>query len=131
MTMLLPSEQVSGTPQLQIERGDAEARAQLAEFPDGCQAPPGNLSQRFIRRNQEVGVSTTVRTTDPPSQLVKLGKTITVGSVDDQGVRQRDVEAVFDDRGRHQNIELVMHESRHHLFEFFLAHLTMSHTNAR
>ena len=67
VTVLLPSEQVAGTAQLEIECRDSEACSQLAELADGRQTAPCNRSQRFIRRNQQVCVSTPVRTADAPA----------------------------------------------------------------
>src|SRR5262249_53628196 len=85
-----------------------------------------NLGQSLIRRNQQVGVSTTVRAADATPQLIELRKAVPVCAVNDQGVRQRNVESVFDDRRRYKHIELVMHESSHYLLELLLANLPVS-----
>jgi len=40
--------------------------------------------------------------------VIELGEPVTVGAVHDDGVRERNVDAVFDDCGRDEDIELVI-----------------------
>ena len=54
-----------------------------------------------------------------------------VRAIDEHGIRQRNIQPVFDDRGRHQHIVLVAHEGQHHALQLRLAHLPVAHGNAR
>ena len=63
--------------------------------------------------------------------MIKLAEPVAIGTVDDDGVGERDVEAVFDDGGGDEHIELVMHEGEHHAFQIFFTHLTVADDDAR
>src|SRR5262249_2062 len=128
--VLFSAEQVSGTTQLEVQSGNPEARTQFAEFANRRESSTCDLGQSFIRRNQQVGVSTTIGPADAPSQLIELRQTVTVGSVDDECVGERNIQPVFDDSGRNEHVEMVMHESRHYVLEFFFTHLPMSNAHA-
>jgi hypothetical protein len=49
--------------------------------------------------------------THAPAQLIQLRKPVPVGSIDDDGVRVRDVEPVLDNRRREQDVELPLNEA--------------------
>src|SRR5436190_2550907 len=108
MTVLLPAEQVARASQLEIQGRDAKPGAQFAEFPDRRKPATRDWGQSLIRRNQKVCVSTPVRSSNPAAQLIELRKAITICSVDDQSICERDIQAIFDNRRRDENIELVM-----------------------
>ena len=55
---------------------------------------------------------------------------VSICAIDNQRVRKRNIKTVFDDGCCDEHIELMMHESRHHLFEFLFTHLPMSDTDA-
>ena len=125
------AEQVAGAADLEVERRDAEAAAQVAELLDRGQAPLGHRRQRLLGRNHQVGVGRPVAAADPAAQLVELRQTVAVGAVDDDGVGVGDVEAVLDDRRRQQHVELVGHEVEHRALERVLAHLAVADDDAR
>ena len=54
-----------------------------------------------------------------------------VGAVNQHGVSQRNIQTVLDDRGGHQHIILVAHEGQHDPLQFLLAHLPVTHRDAR
>ena len=64
-----------------------------------------------------------MRAADAASDLVQLRQAQLVGAVDDDGVRRRHVDAAFDDGGAHQDVEALVVEIQHHLFQLFLRHL--------
>ena len=51
--------------------------------------------------------------------------------VHQNGIRARDVEAVFNESRRRQHVVAALGEFQHDFFEFLLAHLPMRHANAR
>ena len=54
-----------------------------------------------------------------------------VGAVDEDGIGERNVEAVFDDRGRDKHVILVVHKGEHHALKFGFAHLPVADNDAR
>jgi hypothetical protein len=63
--------------------------------------------------------------------LIELAQAVTVCAVDDDRIRQRDIEAVLDDRGRDEHVVLVVHEGEHHAFELRFRQLTVPYNDAR
>ncbi len=81
------------------------------------------LGQRLLRRVQHVGVPALPAPAHPAAQLVQLGEAEGVAALDDQGVGIGDVDPGLDDRGRHQDVELLLPEVDDHLLQLGLAHL--------
>ena len=96
--LLLPQE-VAGAPDFQVLHGQAEARPQVGEAPDGAHALPGVGGQFPHGGQQHIGVGLLVVSPHPPPQLVELRKPELVGPVHDDGVGVGDVDAAFDDGG--------------------------------
>ncbi len=121
MAVLLAAEHVAGAAKFQVERSDAEARAELAEFFHRRQALASDVGKRCVRRNEQISVGALMRSPDASAQLIKLGEAEAVGAIDENRVRARNVEAVFHDRGCDQHVGFVADELQHHGFEFFFA----------
>ncbi len=130
MPVLLAAQQVARAAQFQIERRDLEARAEIAEFLQRGQALARDLAQLRIRRDQQVSVSAPVRPSHPSAQLVQLAQPVALGVLDDDGVRQRNIQAVLDDRGADEHVVLVAHEAEQHLLQFRFAHLPVADADA-
>ena len=58
---LLAAEQIAGAANLEVERGDAEAAAEIAELANRRQPPPRDRRQRLFRWNQQVRVRPPIR----------------------------------------------------------------------
>ena len=67
---LLAAEQVAGAADLEVERGDAEPAAQIAELLDRGEPLLGHRRQVVLRRNQQVGVRGPIRPADAAAQLI-------------------------------------------------------------
>ena len=131
MSALLATKKISSAAKLEIEGGDLESGAEVGKFFQCCEAAASDGSELDFLRDQQVGVGAPVGTADASTQLIKLGKPKSIGPVDQDGVAQRNVETVLDDRCRYQNIGLVMHELQHHSFELRFAHLAVANHDAR
>ena len=129
VAVLLAAQQVAGAAQFQIERGDLEAGAQVAEFLEGGQALAGDLGQLGVGRDQQVGIGAAVRPAHASAQLIQLREAVALGILDDHGVGERNIQAIFDNCGTNQDIELVAHELEHGLLQFGLAHLAVAHAD--
>ena len=72
-----------------------------------------DLGEDRVRRDEEVGVGPAVGAADPAAELVELGEAVAVGAVHEERVGPRDVEAVLDDRRRHEDVRPPLHEGQH------------------
>ena len=131
VAVLLASQQIARAAQFQIERRDFEARAQIRKFAQRGQALARDLAQLGIGGNQQIRIGAPVRPAHAPAQLVQLRQAVALGVFDDDGVRQRNIQAVFDDGGAHEHVVFVAHEAEQDSFQFFLAHLAVAHADPR
>ena len=127
---LFAAEHVAGAAEFEIERGDLESRAQVGELLERGQAAARNLSQLGLRRNQQVRIGAAIRTANPAAELIQLAETMAIGAVDDDGVGERDIQAVLDDGGRHQHVVLVVHEGEHDALQLRLGELAVADDDA-
>ena len=72
LAALLLAEQLAGAADLQVVRGEHEARAELLHRLDRLEALGGIARQRLARRRDQVGVGAVVRAADAAAQLVQL-----------------------------------------------------------
>ena len=128
---LLAAEQVAGAANLEVERRDAEAAAEIAELLDRRQPLLRDRRQVVFGRNQQVGVRRPIGSPDAAAQLIELRQAVAIGAVDDDRVGVRDVEAVLDDRRREQDVELARDEVEHRALERLLVHLAVADDDAR
>ena len=68
----------------------------------------------------------TESTPDAAAELVQLGEPEVIGAVDQDRVGARDVDAVLDDGGGDQHVELAAHERAHRLLDLHLGHLAVA-----
>src|SRR5229473_6863450 len=66
---LLAAEKISRAAQLQIQSGNSEAGAKIRELANRCQPPARDWRQLLFRRNQQVSVSPSIRSTHASAQL--------------------------------------------------------------
>ena len=131
MAVLLAAEHVASAAQFEVESGDAESGAEFAEFFHGGEAFAGDVGERGVRGNEEIRVGALSGTTDAAAELIKFSEAETVSAIDQDRVGTRNVEAVFDDGGRNENVSFIADEFQHHAFEFFLGHLAVSNNDTR
>jgi hypothetical protein len=72
-----------------------------------------------------------VRAADAAAQLVQLRQAELVGAVHDDGVGGWHVDAGFDDGRAQQQIEALVREVAHHMFQFAFRHLAVGDFDAR
>ncbi len=68
---------------------------------------------------------------DPASQLVQIRQAEDVRLVDEHRVGSRNVDAVFDDGGRDEDVELLGDKLVDYLFQFALFHLAVAYADPR
>ena len=125
MPGLLTTQQVAGTTNLQVLHGDRHTGPQIGVRRHRRQPVVGRLGDGFVCRVQEVRVPALPGATHPATQLVQLGESHEVGTVDEQGVGGGDVDAGLDDRRAHQDVGATLPEIHHDLLELFLGHLAV------
>src|SRR5688572_19796674 len=80
--------------------------------------PAGGIRRDVLAGvDEQVSVGSMLVAADAASQLVQVSQSIAIGFVDENRVGVRDVEAAFDDRRRQQQIEAVVDEVDHYLFQ--------------
>src|SRR5262245_55909655 len=70
-------------------------------------------------------------TAHPSSELMQVGQAIIFRLVDEDGVDVGNVQAAFDNRGRHQNVGFAADKFHHRSFELMLVHLPVADDDAR
>ena len=83
---LLAAEQVASTTDLEVLHRHRHAGSELGVACDGLQAVMRRLGERFLGREQEVGVGPFAAAADPAPQLMQLRETEQVGALNDQRV---------------------------------------------
>ena len=101
---LLLAEQIAGAADIEVVRGELEARAQRLQRLQHFQPPLGLRRDLLLRRQREQRIGAQLRAPDPAAQLIELRQPEHVGAVHDQRVGGRDIEAGLDDRGRKQDV---------------------------
>src|SRR5260370_30332042 len=129
--MLLAAEHAAGAAQLKVQSGDAEPGAQFAKLLHGGKPFAGDVGERGLRRNKEIGVGALGGTTDAATQLIELRQPEAVGAVDQNGVGAGDVQTVLNDGRGHQHVRFVADEFQHYALEFFFGHLAVGYHYAR
>ncbi|MNE03830.1 hypothetical protein D3C80_963430 [compost metagenome] len=71
-----------------------------------------------------------VRAPNATAQLVKLRQTEVIRAINNDGVRRRNVDTGFNNRGTHQHVKTLVVEIVHHPFQLALAHLPVTDGNA-
>ena len=61
---LLAAEHVAGTAQFEIERGNFESRAQIAELLKRCETAARDLTQLLLGRNEQISISAAIGAAD-------------------------------------------------------------------
>ena len=110
MAGLLVAEQIAGAADVEIVRGELEAGAEGVERLQHLEAALRLRRDLAIGRQREQRVRAQLGAADAAAELIDLRQAEHVGAVHDQGVRGRNIEAGFDDRGRQQHVELAVVE---------------------
>ncbi|CDE94401.1 unknown [Acidaminococcus sp. CAG:542] len=129
LAVLFRPQQVPGAPDFQIPHGDFEPGPQFRKVPDGLEPFLGHFTEYPVLFVQEIGVGQPGGPSHPPPHLVQLGEAEVFRTVDDDGIGQRHVQAVFDNGGAQEHIEIPVVEAQHHVFQFVLAHPSVGHTD--
>ncbi len=130
VSVLFAAQQVARAAQFQIERRDLEARAQIRKLSQCRQPLARDFAQLRVLGYQQIRVRSPVRPAHAAAQLVQLGKAVALGIFDDDRVRQRNVQAVLDDRGAHEHVVFVAHEAQQHALQLVIAHLAVPDADA-
>ena len=113
MPALLPAEQIPRAADLEVERRDTEAAAEVAELLDRGQALLRDRRKVVLGRDEQVGVDGPIRSADTATKLIQLLQSVPVRPVDDDRVRVRNVEAILDDGRRQQDVKFARDEIEH------------------
>jgi len=94
---LFRAEQIAGAADLKVAHGNFKPAAKRGVLPDGADAFAHVGQQARVARQQQIRIGLVLVTPDPPAQLVKIAQAEAVGSINDDGVRVRNIESALDD----------------------------------
>ena len=117
---LARAKKLTWATELEVDFGQSEAIASLFH---GAEAFRCDLA---VAVTHEDAVAFVLATTHPTTELVELGQPKAVGAFDHHGGGVGDVDAHFDDGGRHQNIVFVIAKSQHYRVFVFGTHLAVN-----
>ena len=80
---------------------------------------------------EQIRVGLMVGASDPAAELIELREPEFVGVVDDDRVDVWNVDAVFDDRGRDQHVDLSFDEGLHDRLDLRFLHLAVADSDPR
>src|SRR5581483_8188309 len=128
---LLGTEKLAGSSDLEVAHRDGEARAELGVVGERRQSSASLTGQLLRIRIEEVRVRGLIRAADAAADLVELREAEHVGTLDDERVRLRDVDARLDDRRRHEHVRVAAQERVHLFLELLFAHLAVRDEEAQ
>ena len=129
MAVLLRAEDIPSAADFQIPHGDPEAGAKLGKFPDGRKPLLGRFREDPVLADRKVGIGLAVAPADPAPQLIQLAEAEALRVIDDQGIGQGHVQAVFDNRRTEEHVVISVIEIHHHVLELMLPHLAVGHAD--
>src|SRR5580658_1000381 len=128
---LLAAEHVACAAEFEIESGDFEAGAEIRKFLERGKTAARDFRKLMLLRDEQIGVSAAVGAADAATQLVEFAEAVALSAIDDDGVGEGNVEAVFNDGGGDKHVKLMAHEGEHDFLKLVLAHLAVSGGDAR
>ena len=122
MSVLFAPEHRTRAADLQIAHGDFEAAAQFREFHDRLQPLARRFRHHLFRLEGEIGVREHRAAPHPAAQLVQLRNAQPVRIDDDEGVRLRKVDAVFDDGRGDEDVRFALVKLENAVFQHRFVH---------
>ena len=86
VTALFGSQQISGSPDLQVPHGNLKSAAQIRILPDGSQSFFRHLFEHFVSAVHKKRIRRTIGSADPPAQLIQLGKPHIIRVMNNHGI---------------------------------------------
>ena len=131
MSMLLCTQQISRASKFQISHGNFKSTSQIRIFTNSRQTLLRSLLQHHVLPVHQECIRRSVRSTDSSAKLIKLGKSVSVGIMDDHGIYIGNIQPCFNDRSRNQYINITIYKRIHDILKFSLAHLSMCKIHPR
>src|SRR5207247_5065478 len=116
-------------PNLQVAHGDPKTCAQRAVLLDRADPFARGANCHHLTRKKEICVRFVLGSSDAPAQLIEIGETKSVCTIDDDGIGVRNIEPALDNRRANDYVDFSADESRHDAFQFVRIHLAMPDLN--
>ena len=126
---LCGTENAARTPNLQVAHGDAKTCAQRAVLLDRADPFARGANCHHLTRKKEICIRFVLGPSDASAQLIEIGETKSVCTIDDDGIGVRNIEPALDDRRANEYVDVPADESRHDGLEFVRIHLAMPDLN--
>ena len=92
------TENAARPPNLQVSHGNAETGTQRAVLFDRVDPFARGANCHHLTRKKEISVRFVLGPPDPPAQLIEIGETKPIRTIDDDRVGVRNIESALDDR---------------------------------
>ena len=126
MTALFGSQQISGSPDLQVPHGNLKSAAQIRILPDGSQSFFRHLFEHFVSAVHKKRIRRTIGSADPPAQLIQLGKPHIIRVMNDHCIDIWDIQSRLYDCRWYQYINVSIDKPVHDILQLVFSHLSMS-----
>ncbi len=130
VAVLLAAQNIPRAPYLQIPHGNLKPRPKLRKLPYSRKPLLGNLGQGLVGRVSQIRIGPAAASPHPAPQLVQLAQAQPVGVVDNKGVGRRHIHPGLNNRGAHQDVDLMV-QLPPHLGKLFLVHFAVANADAR
>ena len=127
--LLLRTQKIARTTDLQITHGDLEAGAEFRKVPDGGQTLFRNLRQILVGTVGEVGVGVAGGAAYTATELMKLGKSEALGVLNDHHAGVGDIDTDLNDGGGNEDVQLSVREFAHDGILFGGLELSVNHAD--
>ncbi len=111
LARLLDAEDVAGAADFEVAHGDFHPASIAARFDEGVEPFAGWFGKADVFRNEKIGVGGPVPAADSAAELVEVGEAVGVGPIDENRVGVGDIDAVFYDRRREEEVDLPLFET--------------------
>ena len=128
---LFATEQVARAANLKIRERQLKSGAEVRCVKNRLEALARIIGERLFPSIEEIAPGATTAAADAATQLIELRETESIGAINDDRVRIRNVETRFNDGGTDQDLRLAANKLAHDALQCALLHLPVPHHYAR
>ena len=123
---MFASEQIPGSPDIQILHGDIESAAQIGKSFDSSQTPAGIIRNGYHRRHYQIAERLGIGPSHPSPELMKVAQTEVLRLIYNNSIGIGNIDSVLDNTGSYQYIIIARHKIEYPVFQFLRLHLPVS-----
>ena len=128
---LFATEQVARAANLKIRERQLKSGAEVRCVKNRLEALARIIGERLFPSIEEIAPGATTAAADAATQLIELRETESIGAINDDRVRIRNVETRFNDGGTDQDLRLAANKLAHDALQCALLHLPVPNDHSR